>query len=289
MRPFTALLFSVLGILFSVPADALVGIPALKSRITDLTNTLNPGERSALEQTLAEFEARNGSQIAVLILSTTQPETIDQYAVRVQESWKLGRKGVDDGVLLVVAKDDRKLRFEIGYGLEGAIPDAAAKRIVEDDITPRFKQGDFYGGIRAGVDRVMRTIEGEPLPPPRAGGAQSSRVPEHIDWLIPALIVLFPIFAILRLTLGRLTASGLVGGIAAAAAWFIAGSLLVAAVVGLFMFVTGLFGATSMRPHSGGWGGGGWSSGGGSWGGSGGGGFSGGGGSSGGGGASGSW
>jgi uncharacterized protein len=298
VRVFLALASCVLGILFSVQAQAQVAVPPLKSRVTDLANTLNQSQRSALEQTLAEFEARKGSQIAVLIVPTTQPETIDQYAVRVQESWKLGRKGVDDGVLLVVAKNDRKLRFEIGYGLEGAIPDAAAKRIIEDDITPRFKQGDFYGGIRAGVDRVMRTIEGEPLPAPRAGGPAvqppGAGAFGHLEWLIPAVIVLFVGGGILRAVFGRFVGSGLVGTVAAGIIWFVAGSVLLGALVGLFLFVTGLFGAASMRPRYGGWsggggfGGGGFGGGGGGFGG-GGGGFSGGGGSSGGGGASGSW
>jgi uncharacterized protein len=253
---------------------------------------LNQSQKSALEQTLAEFEARKGSQIAVLLVRTTQPETIDQYAVRVEEAWKLGRKGVDDSVLLVVAKDDRKLRFEVGYGLEGAIPDAAAKRIIEDDITPRFKQGDFYGGIRAGVDRVMRTIEGEPLPAPRAANQQGSHVFQHLDWLIPAVIVLFIGGGILRAVFGRFVGSGLVGAFAAGIVWFVAGSVLLGGLVGLFLFVTGLFGAASMRPRYGGWSGGGGFGGGGFGGGGfggGGGGFSGGGGSSGGGGASGSW
>lgn len=279
--------------LFIALAAAAVAIPPLKSRVTDLTNTLNENQRTALEQTLAEFEARKGSQIAVLIVATTQPETVDQYAVRVQEAWKLGRKGVDDGALLVVAKDDRKLRIEVGYGLEGVIPDAAAKRIIEDDITPRFKQGDFYGGLRAGTDRIMRTIEGEPLPPPRAGGQLSSRASQHMDWLLPAVFVLFVGGGILRAIFGRFVGSGLVGAFAAGVVWLVLGSVLIGAIAGLFLFITGLFGSASMRPRHGSWGGGlggGWSSGGGSWGGSsGGGGFSGGGGSSGGGGASGSW
>jgi uncharacterized protein len=284
-------LTSLLSKLFLVGvAAAAIAVPPLKARVTDLTNTLNESQRSALEQTLAEFEARKGSQVAVLIVPTTQPETVDQYAVRVQETWKLGRKGVDDGVLLVVAKDDRKLRIETGYGLEGVLPDAAAKRIIEDDITPRFKQGDFYGGIRAGTDRIMRTIEGEPLPPPRAAGRAGARALQHLDWLLPAVIVLFVGGGILRAVFGRFIGSGLVGAFAAGVMWFVLGSVLIGVIVGLFLFITGLFGSAAMRPRSGGWGGGGWSSGGGSWGGSsGGGGFSGGGGSSGGGGASGSW
>jgi uncharacterized protein len=279
------------NLLFVALAAAAVAIPPLKARVTDLTGTLNQGQKSALEQTLGEFEARKGSQIAVLIVPTTQPETVDQYAVRVQEAWKLGRKGVDDGVLLVVAKDDRKLRFEIGYGLEGVLPDAAAKRIIEDDITPRFKQGDFYGGIRAGLDRVMRTIEGEPLPPPRAA-RPSPQLSQHLDWLLPAVIVVLVIGGIVRAIFGRFVGSSLVGGLAGFVVWVMAGSLLLAALVGLFLFVTGLFGSMSPRSRwGGGWGGGGFGGGGfggGGFGG-GGGGFSGGGGSSGGGGASGSW
>jgi uncharacterized protein len=229
----------------------------------------------------------------VLIVPTTQPETVDQYAVRVQETWKLGRKGVDDAALLVVAKDDRKLRIEVGYGLEGVLPDLVAKRIIDEDITPRFKQGDFYGGIRAGTDRIMRTIEGEPLPPPRGSGRASERAFQHLDWLIPAVLVLFIGGGILRAIFGRFLGSGLVGALGAGAVWLVFGSILIGVIAGLFLFITGLFGSASLRSRGGwggGWGGGGWSSGGGSWGGSsGGGGFSGGGGSSGGGGASGSW
>src|SRR5262249_32138663 len=145
-------------------AVAQVAIPPLAARVTDLTGTLNAQQRDALEHTLAEFETRKGSQIAVLIVPTTQPETAFDYGVRVFDTWKLGRKGVDDGVLLLVAKDDRQLRIVTGRGVEGAITDAVGKRIIEEDITPRFRQGDFYGGIRAGTDRMMRLLEGEALP-----------------------------------------------------------------------------------------------------------------------------
>src|SRR5512136_947261 len=160
MRRVLGLLSLVAASLFTALAAADVAVPPLKARVTDLTGTLSAQQVVALEHTLAEFESRKGAQIALLMLPTTQPETIEQYAVRVEEAWKLGRKGIDDSVLLVVAKNDRRLRFEVGYGLEGALPDAAAKRVIEEDITPRFRQGDFYGGIRAGLDRVMRTIEG---------------------------------------------------------------------------------------------------------------------------------
>jgi uncharacterized protein len=282
-------LISLLSKLFFAGlAAALIAVPPLKARVTDLSGTLNAQQRGALEQTLAEFEGRKGTQIAVLIVPSTQPETVEQYAVRVEEAWKLGRKGVDDSVLLLIAKDDRKLKLEVGYGLEGVLPDAAAKRIIEDDITPRFKQGDFYGGIRAGTDRIMRTLEGEPLPAVRSSGPQSARAVGHLDLLIPAIIVLFIGGGILRAVFGRFLGSGVVGAIAGGVAWFILGSVLIGALVGLFLFITGLFGSASVGRRYGGWGGG-FGGGGFGGGGFGGGGFSGGGGSSGGGGASGSW
>src|SRR5688572_8255129 len=151
-------------------------VPPLKSRVTDSTGTLTPDQRAALEAKLATFETKKGSQVAVLMVATIKPETIEQYSIRVVEQWKLGRKRVDDGVLLIVAKDDRRMRIEVGRGLEGAIPDAIAKRIVSDMIAPRFREGDFYGGIMAGVDRILRTIEGEPLPPPKAEPRQQHGV-----------------------------------------------------------------------------------------------------------------
>ncbi|HOY86633.1 MAG TPA: YgcG family protein [Methylotenera sp.] len=142
------------------------GIPALKTHVTDLTQTLSPTEQSALEAKLTALETEKGSQIGVLIVPTTQPETIEQYAIRVASQWKLGRAQQDDGVLLLVAKNDRKLRIEVGYGLEGAIPDVYAKRIVSDIISPQFKQGDYYGGIDAGVDQLIALVRGENLAPP---------------------------------------------------------------------------------------------------------------------------
>jgi len=163
-----ALLCGVLVLLcaaFAASQD-LAPIPALKARVTDLTGTLSAEQIADLERRLADFEARKGSQIAVLVVPTTAPEAIDQYSIRVAEAWKVGRKGTDDGVILVVAKNDRKLRLEVGYGLEGAVPDAYAKRIIREVIAPRFQQGDFYGGITAGTQQLMRLIEGEKLPAP---------------------------------------------------------------------------------------------------------------------------
>jgi uncharacterized protein len=259
-----------------------VAVPELKARVTDLTGTLSSGEQSQLESALAAFESRKGSQVAVLLVPTTQPETIEQYGIRVAEAWKLGRKKVDDGALLLIAKDDHTVRIEVGYGLEGILPDAIAKRIIEEDIVPRFKQGDFAGGVRAGANRIMRVIDGEPLPAPvhRSSGFKG------FDKLFPVLFFAIPIGGgLLRLLLGRLLA-GLIGaGGAGGIAWFLGAPLPVLGFVAFFVFLFIALGGggRGVRSSSGWSGGGGWSSGGG------GGGFSGGGGSFGGGGASGRW
>jgi uncharacterized protein len=264
---------------------AEIAVPPLKARVTDLTATLTSDQRAALEQKLAGLEARKGSQVAVLLVPTTQPETVEQYAIRVFDQWKLGRKGVDDGVLLLVAKNDRKLRIEVGYGLEGAIPDAIAKRVVDEDIVPLFKQGNFYGGISAGTDRVSKLIEGESMPPPRRTAAPGSGW--SAETLFIGFIILTMVSQLLHSLLGRFLGAGVVG-VAAGIIGFVLAGLVAAAIIGLIAFVISLFiGATGRQGR--GWSSGGnWSSGGGSWS-SGGGGFSGGGGSSGGGGASGSW
>ncbi|MBV9190060.1 MAG: YgcG family protein [Betaproteobacteria bacterium] len=267
-------------------AAAAADIPPLKARVTDVTGTLNAQQSTALEQTLTEFEARKGAQIAVLLVPTSQPETIEQYSVRVFESWKLGRKGVDDGVLLVIAKNDRKLHIEVGYGLEGILPDAIAKRIIEDDIVPRFKQGDFYGGIRAGTDRIMRVVEGEKLPPPMARTHPQAQGVDA-NWLIPALIIMVVAGGLLNQLFGRVGSAGTVAAMFGIFAWGFTGVVLIALIVAVIVFVLSLALHGTSGWGGGGWSGGGWSGGGGF--GGGGGGFSGGGGGSGGGGASGSW
>jgi len=277
-------------LLLALPwAAADVPVPPLKARVTDLTGTLDAGQRAALEQKLADLEARKGSQIAVLVVESTRPETVEQYAVRVFERWKLGRNGVDDGVLLLVAKNDRQLHIEVGYGLEGAIPDAIAKRIIEQDIVPLFKQGNFHGGISAGTDRLGKLIEGESMPPPKRRSAAPGS-----GWSTELLFIGFVILAmasqLLHSLLGRFLGSGVAAAAAGIIGYLLAG-LAAAMIIGLIAFVISLFMGAAGRQ------GGGWSSGGGSWSGggwsgggsSGGGGFSGGGGSSGGGGASGSW
>ncbi len=262
-------------------------MPPLKARVTDLTGTLDAGQRAALEQKLAAFESSKGSQIAVLLVPTTQPEEIEQYSIRVADAWKLGRKGIDDGVLFLVAKNDRKMRIEVGRGLEGAIPDVIAKRIGSDIVAPYFRQGDFYGGITAGVDRIIKTAEGEPLPAPQRGAQQKPGTAfEDIEsFLIFGFILVFVVGGILRAVLGRFAGSGVVGAVAGAIAWMIGGALIAGIVVGVIAFVLSLFGGVANRGGSAG----GWSSGGGGGFSSGGGGFSGGGGGFGGGGASSSW
>ena len=278
MRALAGLVLA-LGLLAGAPPVAAeVAVPPLRARVTDLTATLDDAQRQSLEQALAAFEARKGAQLAVLIVPSTQPETIEQYAVRVQERWKLGRKGVDDGVLLVVAKDDRRLRIEVGYGLEGIIPDAVAKRVIEEDIAPRFRQGDFHGGIRAGTERLMRLIDGEPLPPPKASDGPAPGP----DWVGGAVVALLVFGGILRAIFGRFLGALLAGGIMGAVVWFVFSVLSWSMIAGVVAFIV-------MLVVDGSGGGRSWSGGSGSWGGSSGGGFSGGGGSSGGGGASGSW
>jgi uncharacterized protein len=262
-------------------ALADVAVPPLTGRVVDTTGTLSSGDIASLTQALKSLETRKGSQVAVLMVPTTEPETIEQYSIRVAEAWKIGRKKIDDGALLVIAKNDRKLRIEVGYGLEGALNDVTAKRIIDEVITPKFRNGDFAGGISAGVDRIIRVIEGERLP----GPAPTSDWSGNFDGLNPfVLLVILIGGAILRTVLGRLIGSIAAGGIVGALAWFIAGSLAASIVAGLIAFIFTMFGSgiasggTGTYSGSSGWSGGGSS-----------GGFSGGGGSFGGGGASGSW
>src|SRR6202166_3802114 len=147
-------------------AFADVAVPPLSGRVVDQTGTLSSADIDSLTQTLRALELRKGSQVAVLIVPTTEPEAIEQYSIRVADAWKIGRKKIDDGALLVIAKNDRHLRIEVGYGLEGALTDVTTKRIIDEDITPKFKAGDFAGGVSAGVNRMIRLIDGETLPAP---------------------------------------------------------------------------------------------------------------------------
>jgi uncharacterized protein len=265
-----------------VGAEALQPIPALTARVTDTTGTLSAEQRAQLEAKLAAFEREKGAQIALLMVPTVQPEAIEQYALRVVEAWKLGRRGVDDGALLIVAKQDRKLRIEVGYGLEGALNDATAKRIVSETIGPHFKQGDFYGGVDAGLDAMIQVVSGEALPPNKAAGSGAgSGGGNNFDALLPiGFILIFVVGGVLRAIFGRFLGAGIIGALAGVIAWLLVSSLLVGGLAALIAFFVSLLGGLPGM--------GGWSSGGGSWGG-GSGGFSGGGGGFGGGGASGDW
>lgn len=271
-----------------VAAQTLQPIPALSSRVTDLTATLSADQRSRLEEKLDAFERQKGAQVAVLIVPTVKPETIPEYALRVVESWKLGRKGVDDGVLLLIAKEDRKLRIEVGYGLEGALNDATAKRIISETISPRFKQGDFYGGIESGLETMLKVIGGESLPEPEQQRDAKNSDDGLDTLLLVGFVLVFVVGGIVRAIFGRFLAAGIIGGVVGIVASLLLSSMLIAIVVGVVAFLVSLF--NGMGGGGGRGGGGGWSTGGSSWGGSsGGGGFSGGGGSFGGGGASGDW
>jgi uncharacterized protein len=292
--PLLALCLSALA---QGPLSGLQPVPPLTARVTDLTGTLTADQQTALEQKLAAFEAAKGSQLAVLVVPTTQPEDIAQYSIRVVEQWKLGRgtvggKKVDDGALLLIAKNDHRIRIEVGYGLEGVLTDAMSNRIISETIAPAFREGSFYEGIDAGLDQMMKLIQGEPLPPPEHAWQGS----EH-HWgpsILPTLFFAVLIGSVLlRGIFGRSVGSFLTGLGAGALVWvagYAAAFAVLASIVGFVIsMLMGLPRGSgwSSYPRSGGFGGG-WGGGFGG-GGFGGGGFSGGGGGFGGGGSSGSW
>lgn len=291
MRALSALVVALL-LCFASVASADVSVPQLSGRVVDQTGTLSSSDIASLNQRLQDLETRKGSQVAILIVPTTQPEAIEQFSIRVAEAWKIGRKKIDDGALLVVAKNDHKLRIEVGYGLEGSLTDVTARRIIDEAISPKFRSGDFAGGISDGLDRMIQVINGEPLPAPEPQASHGQDVSWDTITSFAPFVLVGAIFVsgILRAMLGRLLGSAITGGVVGAVAWMFAGSLVAALLVGVIGFVIALFAGSlsSMGPPGGGWssGRGGWSGGGSS---SGGGSFSGGGGSFGGGGASGSW
>jgi uncharacterized protein len=279
---------------WAASALALVAVPPLTGRVVDQTATLNSSDIASLTQTLEDLEKRKGSQIAVLIVPTTDGEEIEPFSLRVAEAWKIGRKKIDDGALLVIAKNDRRLRIEVGYGLEGALTDATTKRIIDEYITPKFKTGDFAGGVSAGINRMIRVIDGEPLPAPEPAHWQSPGLSSYVDPFNPFVIgAVLIIGGMLRGMLGRLFGSAATGGFVGFVTWLFIGSIAASIILGIGAFIFAMLG--DIVPVGGRRGRGGvWSSGssGGSWsggGGSSGGGFSGGGGSFGGGGASGNW
>jgi uncharacterized protein len=282
---------------FGVRAE--VAVPPLDRPVTDLTDTLSQQQQQALDQKLRGLDASKGARIAILVLPTTAPETIEQYSVRAAAARKLGREKVDDGVLLVVAKNDRAVRIEVGYGLEGALPDVIASRIVEQVIVPRFREGDFYGGIDAAVDRIVAVLQGEPLPAPAPEARfehQQRNAPGSIFPIL--LVVVFFASGILRQLFGRAGGASLTAGVAGVVVWFLTSvltmSIIAAVLAFLFTLLSGGGGGGWSSGRRGGFGGGfggfgGGGFGGGGFGGGGGGGWSGGGGGFGGGGASGRW
>lgn len=252
--------------------QGLQGIPTLERRVTDAADILPAAEEAALEEKLAAFEARKGTQIAVLTVATTAPEEIEQYSIRVVDAWKLGRKGVDDGALLIVAVADRRLRIEVGRGLEGALTDLVSNRIIDETIKPLFRSGDYAGGVAAGVDRMISVADGEPLPPPEEkwGGGESGGGPAIGDLLGLMFVVAVVVSAVLRKIFGRVFGALATASLAGAAGFLLSGLVLAIVAAGV-SFVVGLLGGFSpgaftsggsrrghrgRGPFDGGWGGG---------------------------------
>jgi uncharacterized protein len=273
MNSIKALLLA-LFLCWAPAAFAEVAVPPLVGRVVDTTGTLAASDVAAQSQRLLDFQRRKGSQIAVLIVPTTAPETIEQYSLRAAETWKIGRKKIDDGALLVIAKNDHRLRIEVGYGLEGALTDVTARRIIDEVIAPRFKAGDFAGGIGAGLTRMIGVVDGEPLPSPRPEASHGS----DLDWNALSSFAVFSMFAglsvggFLRALFGSLLGSAVAGSAVALIAWFLFGSLIASVALGGFAFLIVMIASASQMAgpsrrgydsSSSSWsgGGGGWSSG----------------------------
>ena len=230
-----------LGLFGLAFAQELQPVPALSAHVTDTVGLLPEDRRQALESQLVQLEKDKGAQLAVLIVSTTRPEPIESYSLRVAEAWRLGRKGVDDGVLFIVARDDRRMRVEVGYGLEGAVPDAIAKRIVAEVVAPRFKAGDFPGGIEAGVAALVARINGEalPAPTPNAAGADDQQMGLE-EALVLGIIFTLVVGSVLKAIFGRLLGSTIAAGIVGVGAWTLTSVLLVGAVGAVLAFIFSL-------------------------------------------------
>lgn len=287
---------AVCGGLLALPPQAgaqdLQPVPALTAHVMDSTGTLSAAQSQALDAKLAAFEKARGAQVVMLLVPTTQPEDIAAYAQRIGDHWKIGRKDIGDGLLLVVAKNDHKVRIETTKALEGAIPDLAASQIIEEAITPRFRQGDFAGGLDAAADQIMARISGENLPAP-ASARSTPRNSQGFNWMDLAIFLFFAVpigSRMLADVLGRKVGSVATGGAVGVLAWIFTSSLVIGGIAALAGLVFALFASLGWGGSGGGssgWGGTG--GGGGGWGGGGGGFSSGGGGDFGGGGASGSW
>ena len=229
------------------PCVAQQAVPALSGHVVDVSGTLGADQRQALEARLTAFEAQRGAQVVVLLVNTTQPEDIASYANRVGNAWKIGRKDIGDGLLLVAAMQDRKLRIEVAKSLEGAIPDLEAKRIIEREITPRFKQGDFAGGIEAGVARIMALIAGEALPAPTPAPNRSAAF--GFDWMELAIFMFIAVpvvGAVTKRVVGQRLGSILTGGVAGVIAQIVTSSFLLAGLAGLVALVVTLIQSPSL-------------------------------------------
>ncbi len=231
LRWLAALCFALLPLLGWSANE--VALPALTERVTDLTGTLSTADKAGLTASLAALEKDKGAQVAIVLLPTTQPESIEQFSIRLAEAWKIGRKGIDDGVIVIVAKDDRRMRIEVGYGLEGAIPDAIAKRIVAEQMAPHFRQGDFAGGLRSTVASLDKVIRGEPLPAPVVQTAPSGAEPGDA---LTFLLIVFFMAGVIRSMFGLL-GSLAVSGVAGWLAWTVFASLGLAGGAALVAFV----------------------------------------------------
>ena len=256
-------------LLLCVPAawaQDLQPVPTLAARVLDATGTLSSTEKSELETKLSDFETSKGSQVVVLMVPTTQPEDIVSYAIRVANAWKIGRREVGDGVLIVVAKGDRKVRIEVAKSLEGAIPDLAAKRIIDDAITPNFKTGAYAAGLNAAVDQVIARIKGEALPAPSAKSTARGLL-DGFDWYDLAIFLFFAVpigGSVLSRVVGRKLGALVVGGGVGAVALLITSSMLIAAIAAFLALVFTLFSNFSRLGSgmgTGGFGSGGWSQG----------------------------
>lgn len=219
------------------------GYSGLTSPVTDLTTTLSASEKQRLQQKLAAFEQKKGSQLAILIVPSTQPETIEQYSIRVAEAWKLGRKKVDDGALLLIAKQDRTVRIEVGYGLEGALTDATAKQIIDDIIVPHFKAGHFFTGVEAGIQAMIDVLDGEPLPLPRNkhATAHATSAGGVADNLIFILVGFMVFGRILQSALGRLAGAAVTSIGVGAIGWILFSSVAIAIGLAALALFFGLF------------------------------------------------
>ena len=218
-------------------AVAQIALPGFDGLVVDHTGTLTAGQQASLADKLTSFQARKGAQVALLVLPSTRPETIEQFGVRLAEAWKVGRKGIDDGAILILAKDDRTLRIEVQYGLEGVLTDATASRIINDTIVPLLRQGDIYAAVSAGLDQMIKVIDGEPLPAPDQGWKDDSP-----SLPLPVLLVGgFMLMGVLRPLVGRVPAAGAVGLAGGGLTYWMTSQLLNALGAGALVFALALF------------------------------------------------